>query len=44
MKKTGHRFNQISIDQALEHVNRICKFAGGHIGVTRLESARERWC
>ena len=44
LKKTGHRFNQISTDQALEHVNRICKVAGGLIGITRLESARERWC
>ena len=44
VKYTGYRFNQISTDQALEHVNRICKVAGGLIGITRLESARERWC
>ena len=44
VKKTNHRFNQISTDQALEHVNKICKVAGGLIGITRLESARERWC
>ena len=44
VKKTGHGFNQISTDQVLEHVNRICKVAGGLIGIIRLESARERWC
>ena len=44
VKKTNHRFNQIFTDQALERVNKICKVAGGLIGITRLESARERWC
>ena len=44
VKKTGHNFNKISTDQALEHVNRICKVAGGLIGITRLDGARERWC
>ena len=44
VKKTGQSFHQISTDQALEHVNKICKVAGGLISITRLESARERWC
>ena len=44
VKKTGQSFNQISTDQALEHLNKICKVAGGLIGITRLESASERWC
>ena len=44
VKKTGQSFNQISTDQALEHVNKICKVAGGLIGITRIERARERWC
>ena len=44
VKKTSQRFNQISTDQALEHVNKICKVAGGLIGITRLESAMERRC
>ena len=25
VKKTSHRFNQISTDQVLEHVTKICK-------------------
>ena len=31
IKKTSHRFNHISTDQALEHDNKICKVAGGLI-------------
>ena len=44
MKQTGHGFNQISTYQAIEHVYKICKVAGGLLGITRLESARERRC
>ncbi len=44
VKKTSKTFNQLSVDQALEHVNKQGKVAGGLIGITRSESAREKWC
>ena len=44
VKRTDHNFNQVSTDQALEHINRVCKVAGGLIGITRSDSARDRWC
>ena len=36
-------FNQLPDDHGLEHINRICKFAGGLVGITRSDSARDRW-
>ncbi len=42
--ETSSRFNQISDDQALEHVNRVGKISGGLVGITRTDSARDRWC
>ena len=44
VKQTDHNFNQVSTDQALEHINRVCKVAGGLIGITQSDSARDRWC
>jgi hypothetical protein len=43
-KETPQKFNQISDDQALEHINKTGKIAGGLIGITRSDSARDRWC
>ena len=43
-KETKSTFNQIADDQALEHVNKSGKVAGGLVGITRTESARDRWC
>lgn len=43
-KETKSAFNQIADDQALEHVNKSGKVAGGLVGITRTESARDRWC
>lgn len=43
-KETENSFNQIPDDQALEHVNRSGKVAGGLAGITRTDSARDRWC
>ena len=43
-KETENSFNQIPDDQALEHVNRSGKVAGGLVGITRTDSARDRWC
>ena len=43
-KETCKTFNQIPDDQALEHVNKTGKVAGGLVGITRTDSARDRWC
>ena len=43
-KETHHTFNQIPDDQALEHVNKSGKTARGLVGITRTDSARDRWC
>ena len=43
-RETHHTFNQIPDDQALEHVNKSGKTAGGLVGITRTDSARDRWC
>ena len=42
--RTLNKFNRVSTDQALEHINRISKVAGGLVGITRTDSARDRWC
>ncbi len=44
VKQTQKKFNQLSTDQALEHVNKMSKMAGGLVGITREDSARDRWC
>lgn len=44
VKSTHKTFNQISTDQALEHVNKVGKVAGGLVGITRSDCARDRWC
>ena len=41
--QTKNAFNPIALDQALEHVNKSGK-AAGITGITRTESARDRWC
>ena len=43
-KETASTFNKIPDDQALEHVNKSGKVAGGLVGITRTDSARDRWC
>ena len=42
-KVTTSVFNQIADDEALEHVKKSGKVAGGLVGITRTESARDRW-
>ncbi len=44
VKNTQKTFNQLSVDQALEHINKQGKVAGGLVGITRSEGTRERWC
>ena len=38
------RFNQVPIDQATEWQNRICKISNGIIGMTRNDTARDKFC
>ena len=43
--KTTHKaFNQVSTDMALEHVNKVGKVVGGLIGITKSDTARDKWC
>jgi len=44
IKRTSSKFCQIPSDQALEQINRIAKVNGGIVGITHLESTRDRWC
>ncbi len=43
VKETDVCFNQVYTDQALEHVNRLCKLDGGLVGITRQQAALLRW-
>ena len=43
VKESNGSFNQISPDQALEHINKKCKIAGGLVGLTRRESDLNSW-
>ena len=44
-KETENKFNQIVADNlALEHVNKSGKVTRGLVGITRTESAKDRWC
>lgn len=43
VKHTPQKFNNVSTDQALEFVNKMCKVSGGLVGITRTESAMNRW-
>lgn len=44
VKTSNNKFNQLSTDQALEHVNKVGKIAGGMIGITRSDDVRDEWC
>lgn len=43
VKSTNNKFNQLPVDQALEHVNKIGKIAGGIVGITRTDMALAQW-
>ena len=43
VKETNQKFNQLPDDQALKHINKLGKLAGGLVGITRSDSARDRW-
>lgn len=41
VKTTANSFNRIAIDQALEHVTRVSKVAGGIVGITKNDGRRD---
>ncbi|XP_031340958.1 uncharacterized protein LOC116169072 [Photinus pyralis] len=43
VKKSKGGFNHISVDQALEHVNKTSKDAGGIIGLTKNSTRLDEW-
>ena len=43
VKHTPQKFNNVFTDQALEFVNKMCKVSGSLVGITRTESAMNRW-
>lgn len=43
VKKTRKRFCRVSVDQALEHVNKVAKISGGIIGISKRNAARDKW-
>ena len=44
VRRSNARFNQIPIDQATEWQNRVCKISNGIIGITRNDTARDKFC
>ena len=44
VKRHAGRFNQVPVDQATEWVNKVCKLSNGIIGITRNDTARDRFC
>lgn len=44
VKRNTKKFCRVSVDQALEHVNKVSKVSGGIIGITRRNAARDKWC
>jgi hypothetical protein len=44
VKRKNARFNQVPIDQATEWQNKICNVSNGIIGITRNDTARDKFC
>lgn len=44
VKRSSARFNQVPVDQSTEWQNRMCKISNGIIGITRNDTARDRFC
>lgn len=44
VKRRKARFNQVPIDQATERQNKVCKISNGIIGITRNDTARDKFC
>ena len=43
VKESEGHLNQVSVDMGLEHINKLCKRAGGIVGITRSKAALNRW-
>ena len=43
VKETAGSFNQIATAQALEHIDKKVKIAGGLVGITKVPSAMHWW-
>lgn len=43
VRESTKPFSSLPTDQALEHINRIGKVAGGLVGITKTDSALDRW-
>ena len=44
VKRSNNHFSQIPTDQATEWINTLCKLNNGIIGITRNDSARDKFC
>ncbi|WAR24223.1 P52K-like protein [Mya arenaria] len=44
VKRSNNHFSQIPTDQATEWINKLCKLNNGIIGITRNDSARDKFC
>ena len=44
VRKVSRQFNLIPIDQGTEWINKLCKITNGIIGITRNDTARDRFC
>ena len=44
VKRSQSKFNQIPLEQATEWQNEICKISNGIIGITRKDTARDKFC
>ena len=44
IKRSESKFCQVATDQAFEHINRVAKVCGGLVGITRIDSSRDKWC
>ena len=42
-KEAKHSFKKVPFDLCLEHINKTGKVAGGLVGITRNETARNCW-
>ncbi|XP_072398756.1 uncharacterized protein [Diabrotica undecimpunctata] len=43
VKRLNGNFNQLSVDQALEHINKTSKDAGGIVGLTKNSTKLDEW-
>jgi len=44
VQRSKRPFSSVPVDQATEWINRMCKISNGIIGITRNDTARDRFC